>query len=172
MIPDDFARATPDEVLSWLAGPPSMDPNMVVGDHEARPLHWAADAGRDDVCALLIECGAKPDMVDDHGATPLHWAAFAGEKETCRVLVEAGAKVNCRDAERLVPMHYAFRAGHDDVGEYLLDIHSRATVAKFHAASVEANLSGADLSVPNLNRGSFDDAGISEDVDDLPSPGM
>jgi ankyrin repeat protein len=56
--------------------------NPVGGHSHSTPLHQAAGNGHPDVVKLLIERGAKLDVIDIlFGGTPAGWAAYAGKKE-------------------------------------------------------------------------------------------
>jgi len=53
-------------------------------------LHWAAEAGRVDVCRWLVDGGADPNAVDAQGRTPVNLAAAAGLTDVLRVLKKEG----------------------------------------------------------------------------------
>eukprot|EP00760_Papus_ankaliazontas_P030586 PhM_4_TR4912/c0_g1_i2/m.57070 len=54
-------------------------------------LMYAAEADRADVCAVLLENGARPDAIDTYGRTPLHLCSRTTALSACRVLLEYGA---------------------------------------------------------------------------------
>ncbi|NBV25186.1 MAG: hypothetical protein EBS05_25115 [Proteobacteria bacterium] len=73
-------------------------------------LHVAADAGHEEVVALLLEakadCNAPGDRLNSIGSleTPLHIAARRGHPGIVRRLLEAGALVNSRASSGTTPL--------------------------------------------------------------------
>ena len=53
------------------------------------PLHNAAEAGHDTVCALLLEAGASASAIARHGQAAFHLAAERGHTSTARLLLDA-----------------------------------------------------------------------------------
>jgi len=68
------------------------------GEGGKRPIHYAALGGKDEICELLIDAGANPDLKDNEGATPFAHT-FADDRYTMRIstihaLLKKGANVN------------------------------------------------------------------------------
>ncbi len=87
-------------------------------------LALAAQHGRVEAVALLLEAGEDPDRynpVDCHAhSTPLHQAALAGHGDVVRLLVEHGARLDVRDIHhRGTPLDWAEHAGRTEVADYL-----------------------------------------------------
>ncbi|PKN19712.1 MAG: hypothetical protein CVU71_04890 [Deltaproteobacteria bacterium HGW-Deltaproteobacteria-6] len=61
--------------------------------------------------SLLLERGAKPDMVKHGGETALMLAAGRGHDEVAELLIEKGADVNLRNGAGETAMSYAKRSG-------------------------------------------------------------
>ncbi len=101
----DGAHGTPLPMATWL------------------PVYRAAEAGRADALALLVEFGADIDMRDRNGDRPLDWASRYGELEVVRLLVGAGSTPDPREAgnDVNVPLAEAADGGHVDVAHFLLD---------------------------------------------------
>jgi hypothetical protein len=119
--------ATMDLVVSAATGNleaarralPTADPEQ---RHLALAL--AAQHGRTDLVALLLESGEDPDRYNPVGchahSTPLHQAALAGHFETVRLLVEHGARLDIMDIHhRGTPLEWAEYAGRGEVADYL-----------------------------------------------------
>lgn len=84
-------------------------------------LHLAVLRGSEQMCALLLEKGAKVDVLDAWDHAPLHCAAYSGSVECCRLLVQHGAEVNVVDAGERTPLHVAADLGHEAVCRLLLE---------------------------------------------------
>eukprot|EP00762_Andalucia_godoyi_P001310 ANDGO_04753.mRNA.1 Putative ankyrin repeat protein RF_0381 len=54
------------------------------------PLHWAAYAGQEECCTLLLEYGASVHATSKTEATPIHLAARYGHLQCLRALVDEG----------------------------------------------------------------------------------
>ncbi|XP_059080155.1 serine/threonine-protein phosphatase 6 regulatory ankyrin repeat subunit B-like [Tigriopus californicus] len=52
------------------------------------PLHLAASAGQESVCALLLELGASLDSTDDYGQKPIHLAAQSNKSEVVKLFLK------------------------------------------------------------------------------------
>ncbi|WWC65563.1 uncharacterized protein I303_108181 [Kwoniella dejecticola CBS 10117] len=93
------------------------------------PQHFAAKAGHDAICRLLVEEGGADgggkDRQDKYNLwTPLHHAAIGGEErhlKCIKVLVEAGCDVNASDEYGKSPGWYSAWFGHVECLNYLLD---------------------------------------------------
>jgi ankyrin repeat protein len=70
-------------------------------------LHYAANEGRLQDAAALLESGADPNARDDNGFTPLHFAAGAANHEVAKLLLAAGADVNAADSDGNSPLSNA-----------------------------------------------------------------
>ncbi|WVW86581.1 hypothetical protein I302_108631 [Kwoniella bestiolae CBS 10118] len=93
------------------------------------PQHFAAKAGHESICRLLVEEGGPDgggkDRQDKYNLwTPLHHAAIGGQPQhlACiKVLVEAGCDVNAADEYGKSPGWYSAWFGHVECLNYLLD---------------------------------------------------
>jgi CDK inhibitor PHO81 len=125
------------------------------------PQHFAAKAGHDAICQLLVDAGGPDgggkDRQDKYNLwTPLHHAAVGGEPRhlACiRVLVKAGCDVNASDEYGKSPGWYAAWFGHVDILNFLLD--SGAKLGKQHALEGMESLGlAADPQMDALSPGS------------------
>jgi len=113
------------------------------------PLHWAADSGQDEMCHMLLECGADSNASDGDGLTPLHWAAMSkahassipqpksrGEylKSSFELLAK-GAKCNAIDMQGCSPLHYAAAVGFTDLIEVMKEWGGDASLQDIHGAN-------------------------------------
>ena len=62
------------------------------------PLNAAASLGAIEVAFVLLDAGARTDLLGAFGETALHWAAYIGAHTLVERLLEAGAPVDVRDA--------------------------------------------------------------------------
>lgn len=106
------------------------------------PLHYAAHDGRVDFIRLLVESGAKVDVVNDRGRTPLHTAAARGKIEAVAEFVRLGADMLALDSAGLTPRDLACEStGTDAPGVVAFfdaaQAHDllRQTIAKVHDAA-------------------------------------
>jgi uncharacterized protein len=85
-------------------------------------LHFACYFGQPEAARLLIEKGAKVDVVANNATQvmPLHSAASARNLAAARLLLEHGAPVNARQQAGWVPIHAAAQNGDRDLVELLL----------------------------------------------------
>ena len=89
-----------------------------------RALSLAAQLGRADVVALLLDAGENPDRYNADGfhahSTPLHQAAFAGHEPVVRLLVERGARLDIKDKiYQGTPLAWAEHGEKQSVAAYL-----------------------------------------------------
>ena len=94
-------------------------------------LHFACYFGQPASARLLIESGAKIDIVANNPTQvmPLHSAASSRNLEAARSLVERGAPVNARQQAGWVPIHAAAQNGDMDMIELLLAHGADAEIA-------------------------------------------
>lgn len=65
-----------------------------------KPLHYATEAGYDDVVNLLLEYGANINLgTDDTGNTPLMVAVEESDSDMIKLLLTKGADPNIQDSE-------------------------------------------------------------------------
>lgn len=69
------------------------DVNAQNGD----PLVAAASLGAVDVAFVLLDAGARPDLLADGGETALHWAAYIGAAALVDRMLSVGAPIEVRD---------------------------------------------------------------------------
>lgn len=76
------------------------------------PLHEAAygDGGNATAVRMLLQHGAKVDVLNAEGDSPLHLACQRGEYYCVKLLLEAGANLNLTDSDGLTPLEVARRS--------------------------------------------------------------
>lgn len=91
------------------------------------PLHLASYFGMLEIARLLLQSGAKVNVVDDQGDTPLHDVS-CGKNDSeeagisvARLLLKHGADVNARSKGQRTPLHRASYHGKLEVAQLLLD---------------------------------------------------
>ena len=87
------------------------------------PLHYAIDAGQDQVALFLIDLGADLWARDAiYGATPFHYAAYKGNLDIARIIIgKNGSLLEEEDLKKKTPLLYACEGGQAGMVEYLLD---------------------------------------------------
>ena len=83
-------------------------------------LFYAAARGHADICALLIERGAKVNNAKNNEFCPLSTAVFWGHKEVCSVLLHHGADSNLCDSGGRTPLSIGAWQGHAEICDLLL----------------------------------------------------
>ncbi len=85
------------------------------------PLLFAAEHGRADAAALLIEKGAEVNDSDHRGNFPLLLAACNGEKTLVTLLADKGADLKMTLPDGQTPLMCAAREGREDAARMLLE---------------------------------------------------
>ncbi|XP_048837232.1 ankyrin repeat and protein kinase domain-containing protein 1 [Brienomyrus brachyistius] len=73
-----------------------------------------------DVCSVLLDCGADPNLSDADGWTALHFVAQNGDDRTARLLLDRGAAPDPAEKEGWTPLHLAAQNGHESMVRLLL----------------------------------------------------
>jgi uncharacterized protein len=87
------------------------------------PLHLAAFFRHPDTARLLVDRGARVDVVarnDRIRVTPLQSAVAAGQGETAALLLDRGADPNTQEEGGFTPLHAAAQLGAEPLVELLL----------------------------------------------------
>lgn len=86
------------------------------------PLHIAAEIGRLEVTAFLLEKGAVVDQRDAANRTPLWWCVFRSETiDVARLLLDKGADINASDGGWGPPLMMAAVGSRSGMVDLLLD---------------------------------------------------
>lgn len=144
------------------------------------PQHFAAKAGHEAICRLLVEegdsTGGGKDRQDKYNLwTPLHHAAVGGEDRhlACiKVLVSAGCDVNTSDEYGKSAGWYAAWYGHVECLNYLLEAGAKLEGKQHTLASMEGLGLSADPQMDSLSPGSdleLDQQGGHDDFELIPS---
>ena len=88
------------------------------------PLHSAVESGSVALVSLLLEHGARPDVVEFLGATPLHSAAARGSKEMVERLLAAGADPRRKTKDGKTAAELAHQYGHEELAVWLANYKS------------------------------------------------
>ena len=76
-------------------------------NRQCTPLHFAAEAGCNDITELLINKGVEIDAVDINKNTPLHYAIMNGRADIVTILLKYGADKNAQNKDLNTPLHLA-----------------------------------------------------------------
>ena len=82
-------------------------------------IHSAAAAGNVDMVRLLLEKGARVNVVQEGGFTPLHEAAAQGNQAMAELLINAGADLSARTADGQTAADLAQARKHPEMAEWL-----------------------------------------------------
>ncbi len=90
-------------------------------------LMEAAERGWMEVAALLLDKGARRDLLEERGRgwTALHYAAHAGQLEMVKLLIERGAGVLQRGSRGETALGVALTAGRTEVAAFLKGAEAR-----------------------------------------------
>jgi len=144
------------------------------------PQHFAAKAGHDKICQLLVThggpTGGGKDRQDKYNLwTPLHHAAVGGDERhlACiQVLVGAGCDVNVTDEYGKSPGWYAAWYGHVECLNYLIGAGARLEGKQTTLDSMDGLGLSADPQMDGLSPGSdleLDQVGGNDDFELIPS---
>ena len=86
-------------------------------------LHLAAVLGRPQLCRLLLEKGADPNVKDSASNTALILAAASGSAETVKVIIAAGGLFSKVNDQGVSALHVACKQGSVEVVDVLLQQH-------------------------------------------------
>ncbi|MBA3954026.1 ankyrin repeat domain-containing protein [Candidatus Dependentiae bacterium] len=93
----------------------------------SEPLHFAAAKGNKAIVKLLLDAGAKTNLLgsinirlDEKSASPLHFAIDNNHGPIVQLLIESHAHVNMQDSQDKTPLHYAVKLGNQFIVEMLL----------------------------------------------------
>ena len=98
-----------------------IDVNKKLDRSKLSALMCASHIGNIKICKLLLEKGAKADVVDEHGCTALKLASENGHKEICKLLLENGAAVDWRKENGIRSLVVAAQGGYKEICELLLE---------------------------------------------------
>jgi ankyrin repeat protein len=96
-----FAVENRIDVVTWLLAR-GANPNGIASD--TFPLHEAAQLGNVEICRILVEAGADPNLPDFNGETPLHKASSHAYVEIIELLLTFGADPTIREMCGELPM--------------------------------------------------------------------
>ena len=100
---------------------------------ERTALHYAAQNGHADCCAILVQCGAQVASIDLSGHQALHIAAENGNVAVCNWLcTRGGADLCARTPNGSVALHYAANNNHHEVASVLVDLMKEAGHLRVH----------------------------------------
>ncbi len=85
------------------------------------PIHAACAANHLPIVKVLLNAGAKVNVVQQSGLSPLHIAAEFGNIEMIISLLENGAETNCRMEGGKLPADIAAEKGYAEIADILRD---------------------------------------------------
>jgi ankyrin repeat protein len=94
---------------------------LVKSKDGSTPLHFAAQAGHEEVVSKLVELGAVLSSQNDYGYAPLHMAALGGHATVALLLIEHQADVSTKTNRGVTALHTAVIGGNEAVVQLLVD---------------------------------------------------
>jgi ankyrin repeat protein len=84
------------------------------------PLHYAATEGYYEICSVLLDAGANPNIqTNSSWATALHRACYRGHLNVVQLLLEKGADPTIQDADGSTVLHKARSNKKEEIIRYL-----------------------------------------------------
>tara|TARA_R100001530_G_scaffold135802_2_gene113989 strand:+ start:2423 stop:3061 length:639 start_codon:yes stop_codon:yes gene_type:complete len=80
----------------------------------------ASSHGNDKIAKLLIDKGAKLNIVDEDGKTPLFIASSSGHVEAAELFLNEGAEINCFNANGMTPLMGSSKNGRTETAKLLI----------------------------------------------------
>ena len=123
----------------------------------ATALHWAAWYGHDKVVKLLLDRGAKTDIVDTlNGITALHYAAANGHDKVVELLLDRGANIDAVGVKSgVTALRVAVEEGHDEVVGLLLDRGANINITDNNGYTAYDIYKGDDEEIRDLLKPTF-----------------
>lgn len=129
-------------------------------------LHECTRLELNDLCSLLLDCGAPVNARDTHGNAALHIAAMHQANHCAQLLLRAGADTNAANLAGQTPLHVSIAFRSQQVAEVLLSVKQsglerdiRGDSSLHYAAAMGSSLlveslliSGYNLHGENSNR--------------------
>lgn len=94
-------------------------------------LHVAVENGRIEICDILLNNGAIPDIQNKSGMTPLHIAAKENKLNAFQLLITFYTNIRVKDSIGNTPLHLASIAGNVEIVKIILDKEPCANVINF-----------------------------------------
>lgn len=114
------------ELLHHLAPSLTSDPRSIINASDRdgmTALHWAARLGHTEAAQILLERGAKTEVLTrGQRRTPLYLAAQHRHQDVVKLLLENGADANAASKlDGATALHKASQLGHEPVMEVLIE---------------------------------------------------
>lgn len=93
----------------YLSKGASLD--VIGGDLESSPIHWAVRQGLLEMVALLLKNGANPNICDGQGLTCIHVASQLAYTHIVAYLLAYGVNVDLKDSNGMTPLMWAAARG-------------------------------------------------------------
>ena len=107
-------------VILYLINNGLLNPNATVEDGNT-PLHVACDSGHDSIVKLLIDKGAKIDILNNSGKSPFYLACQHGHDSIVEFLIKKDVNVDMPDKWGKTPLHWACFYEHSSIVKLLIE---------------------------------------------------
>lgn len=138
--------------------------DSVGGELETTPLNWSARSGHVQMCILLMQHGANPNLYDVEGFSTIHVATMFGHSNVVAYLLVKGIDTDFPDKNQVTPLMFAAQRIHSrDPAQLLITFNANLNAqdskgntplhycVAFNNATVMDVLlkKGASLNIPN-----------------------
>lgn len=106
-----------EEVLKRLSS--GENPDQLELDVNSTPLIAAILEGHTEIVDILLESGAKSNLIGFEGQLSTHVAAWCGHLDILKKLDSLGVSLDTKDDDGYTPLHLAAQNGHDDTVRFL-----------------------------------------------------
>ncbi|XP_068687484.1 ankyrin repeat domain-containing protein 54-like [Montipora foliosa] len=108
------------DLLQNGASPNFREPG--IAQTKRTPLHFVVceKNGDEELMQMLLERGARTDLVDAFCFTPLHLAAERGNLQAVKTLVKHGAEIKMKNKSDETPLDMALKKKRDSVVSFLI----------------------------------------------------